>query len=469
MVPPLRWLLLASAVLLCCLPGVEASFFFPKLNPKTASKHWALLIAGSRGWANYRHQADIYHAYHLVRDGGVPLEHIIVMVADDIANNPENPKPGTVINRPGGRDVYTGVVKDYTGAEVTAANFLSVIAGDAKGMQGVGSGKVLATGPEDIVFIYFSDHGGVLSLGMPTEPHLQAADLVATLVAKAQQKGFLRMTIYVEACYSGSVFQGLLPNNLNIYVTTAANAEESSYATYCPPNSPYTTCLGDLYSVAFMENEDIVDKRETLQAQYEVVRRRASVNNTYDGGSHVMQYGTSNMATHAVGEFMGSLDERLQATKEELKKKPTLSSPTAAHPANTNVRQQDADLLHFFHKYLNAAGDDRFASLRRLHAEVGLRIWLEDTLNEVATALVGPERTAEVMLKAPARTPAVADVTCFSRAMGAWYRHCGDLTQYGLQFTQTFANLCNAGVAEDQVAHTLESVCRRALRLRPVV
>jgi hypothetical protein len=46
---------------------------------------------------------------------------------------------------------------------------------------------------------------------------------------------------------------------LNIYATTAANAEESSWGTYCPgeyPSPPpeYETCLGDLYSVAWMED-----------------------------------------------------------------------------------------------------------------------------------------------------------------------------------------------------------------------
>lgn len=27
--------------------------------------HWAVLVAGSNGWGNYRHQADVYHAYQV--------------------------------------------------------------------------------------------------------------------------------------------------------------------------------------------------------------------------------------------------------------------------------------------------------------------------------------------------------------------------------------------------------------------
>lgn len=28
--------------------------------------HWAVLVAGSQGWGNYRHQADALHAYHVL-------------------------------------------------------------------------------------------------------------------------------------------------------------------------------------------------------------------------------------------------------------------------------------------------------------------------------------------------------------------------------------------------------------------
>lgn len=60
----------------------------------------------------------------------------------------------------------------------------------------------------------------------------------------------------MESCLSGSMFEGLLPNNINVYATTASNAKEDSYATYCPDSlmKEYTTCLGDSYSVSWMED-----------------------------------------------------------------------------------------------------------------------------------------------------------------------------------------------------------------------
>ncbi|QHO30410.1 Vacuolar-processing enzyme [Arachis hypogaea] len=51
---------------------------------------WAILIAGSNGYWNYRHQADVCHAYQLLRKGGLKEENIIVFMYDDIAFNEEN-------------------------------------------------------------------------------------------------------------------------------------------------------------------------------------------------------------------------------------------------------------------------------------------------------------------------------------------------------------------------------------------
>ena len=42
------------------------------------------------------------------------------------------------------------------------------------------------------------------------------------------------MVLYIEACESGSMFEGLLPSNLGVYAVTASNSEESSWGTYCP-------------------------------------------------------------------------------------------------------------------------------------------------------------------------------------------------------------------------------------------
>ncbi|KAI5430481.1 hypothetical protein KIW84_034893, partial [Lathyrus oleraceus] len=72
---------------------------------------WALLVAGSNGYENYRHQADVCHAYQILKKGGLKDENIIVFMYDDIALHPDNPRRGVIINHPNGSDVYHGVPK----------------------------------------------------------------------------------------------------------------------------------------------------------------------------------------------------------------------------------------------------------------------------------------------------------------------------------------------------------------------
>jgi legumain len=89
---------------------------------------------------------------------------------------------------------------------------------------------------------------------------------------------FKEMVIYVEACEAGSMFEGLLRDDINVYALSAANAEESSWGTYCYPDdiigeTHINSCLGDTFSVSWMEDADKSNpKKETLQDQYLIVK-----------------------------------------------------------------------------------------------------------------------------------------------------------------------------------------------------
>lgn len=53
----------------------------------TSAANWAVLVAGSNGWYNYRHQSDVCHAYQILHKNGIPDSNIIVMMYDDLAQN----------------------------------------------------------------------------------------------------------------------------------------------------------------------------------------------------------------------------------------------------------------------------------------------------------------------------------------------------------------------------------------------
>jgi legumain len=73
---------------------------FVLLISLVACDKWAVLVAGSNTYSNYRHQADVYHSYQILKKNGFPQDRIITFAFDDIANNVKNPFKGKVFNKP---------------------------------------------------------------------------------------------------------------------------------------------------------------------------------------------------------------------------------------------------------------------------------------------------------------------------------------------------------------------------------
>ncbi|XP_057957454.1 vacuolar-processing enzyme-like [Malania oleifera] len=446
------------------LPSEASRFFHGGRNDAdetsdegSVGTRWAVLIAGSSGYWNYRHQSDVCHAYQILKKGGLKDENIIVFMYDDIAFNEENPRPGVIINNPQGADVYEGVPKDYIGEDVTVGNFLAVLLGNKTALTG-GSGKVVDSGPEDHIFVYYTDHGGPGVLGMPTGPYLYAKDLIDVLKKKHAAGTYQSLVFYLEACESGSIFEGLLPEGLNIYATTASNAVESSWGTYCPGESPspppeYDTCLGDLYSVAWMEDSDIHNlKTETLHQQYELVKKRTADPHSYYT-SHVMQYGDIGLSKDDLFQYIGTnpANENYTFVNEN-----SLHSPSKA------VNQRDADLLHFWDKYRKAPeGSPRKTKAQKEFLEaISHRMHIDETLTLVGKLLFGIERGPEVMgTVRPAGQPLVDDWDCLKTLVRTFETHCGSLSQYGMKHMRSFANICNAGIQMEHMAEASAQAC----------
>nr|AGC94758.1 vacuolar processing enzyme [Malus hupehensis] len=442
----------------------EASRFFGRgddapdqQDDGTVGTRWAVLIAGSNGYWNYRHQADICHAYQLLKKGGLKDENIVVFMYDDIAYNEENPRQGVIINSPHGSDVYEGVPKDYTGEDVTVNNFFAAILGNKTALTG-GSGKVVDSGPNDHIFIYYTDHGGPGILGMPTSPYIYANDLIEVLKKKHAAGTYRSLVFYLEACESGSIFEGLLPEGLNIFATTASNAEESSWGTYCPgeyPSPPpeYDTCLGDLYSVAWMEDSDVHNLRsETLHQQYELVKTRAANDNS-GSGSHVMQYGDVGLSKNNLFVYMGT---------NPANDNYTFLGENSLRPSSKAVNQRDADLLHFWHKYRKAPE----GSARKIQAQkdfveaMSHRMHIDQTMKLIGKLLFGIEKGPQVLNAVrPAGQPLVDDWDCLKTMVRSFETHCGSLSQYGMKHMRSLANICNAGMTQEQMAEASAQAC----------
>ncbi|KAJ6317155.1 hypothetical protein OIU76_012832 [Salix suchowensis] len=422
-------------------------------------KQWAVLVAGSAGYENYRHQADVCHAYQILKKGGLKDENIVVFMYDDIAFHVDNPRPGTIINKPFGHDVYAGVPKDYTGDNCTVDNLFAVLLGNKSALTG-GSGKVIDSGPNDNIFIYYADHGAPGLVGMPVGKDLYAKDLIEVFKKQREASSYKSMVFYLEACESGTMFEGLLPSNWSIYAVTAANGEESSYGVYCPefypyPPSEFSTCLGDVFSISWMEDSDLHDtSQETLQQQYEVVRRRTGFD--YEETSHVMQYGNMELSKELLSLYIGTnaADDNYTANSNNIEEYPS-RIPRA-------FDQREATLLHFLHKYQRAPdGSAKKVEAHRDLAGIHSHIrHVDRSINHIAAALFGDENAANAMeFVRPSGQPLVDDWDCFKELVRAYEKQCGGLSWYGKKYTRVIANMCNAGINVEQMIGASTGAC----------
>ncbi|XP_074341031.1 legumain-like [Apium graveolens] len=418
---------------------------------------WAVLVAGSNGYDNYRHQADVCHAYQILKKGGLKDENIVVFMFDDIAFNKLNPRKGVIINNPRGHDVYAGVPKDYTGKDLTAENLFAVILGDKSLVKG-GSGKVVDSGPNDRIFIYYTDHGGPGILGLPDDKLLYAKDLIDVLKKKHKAGTYKEMVIYVEACDSGSIFEGLLPDNMNIYVQTASNATEDSYGAYCPkdfgtlpfkdhpPPREYRTCLGDLFSVSWMEDSETHNlKHESIEQQYQKVKTRTS------GASHVMEYGTKEIHEEKVYLYQGF--------------NPSFKSNLAETTMRMNaIDQREADILFLWAMYKSSPknSDQRTEIMKQIRETMAQRRHVDDSISMIGKVLFETGNANSVLNSVrESGLPVVDDWDCLKSMVKTFEMHCGKLTQYGMKHTRAFANMCNNGVTSFEMEEACMTVCSK--------
>ncbi|KAK6024953.1 peptidase C13 family protein [Ostertagia ostertagi] len=225
-------------------------------QPAAEGEIHALLVAGSNGWYNYRHQADVGHAYHTLKRHGIADENIIVMMYDDIAKNQQNPYPGKMFNKPHGDNVYEGLKIDYKGSSVTPKNFLNILKGNASGVEG-GNGRVIESNPNDRIFVFFTDHGAVGLIAFPDEM-LTVKELNSALKWMHANNRYDQLVFYLESCESGSMFENVLKSNINVYAIPPAHSHIPIQGTFCE-NDMRLPCLGDLFSVNWMKDSDEED------------------------------------------------------------------------------------------------------------------------------------------------------------------------------------------------------------------
>eukprot|EP00708_Paratrimastix_pyriformis_P002640 GAFH01001391.1.p1 GENE.GAFH01001391.1~~GAFH01001391.1.p1 ORF type:complete len:430 (+),score=161.25 GAFH01001391.1:32-1321(+) len=409
-------------------------------------QNWALVVAGSNGYYNYRHQADAMHAYKMLREHGFDRNHLITMVYDDIANHPSNPIRGNIINFPGGPNVYSNDI-DYRGNTVTAENFLKILFGDKNAMHGVGSGRVIESGPDDNIFVFFSDHGAPGIISFPVGGYLHAADLINTITKMHDAKKYHQMLLYIEACESGSMFDGKLPADLHVFAATAANPTESSWACYWDDDR--NAYLGDTFAVTVLEDSDRADMAsETIGTQF----ARAKSLTTE---SHVMQYGDTAILALTLNNFLMGRSSYLP-----IKMIANAAPQPLPRASFDQVNSRDivlATLLRTLPK--QAPGSpEQAAHMAAIDAELAHRHTADRRTRALVHAVTGTGLHELSPRRMNALEPQVRD--CLPHAIAAYEAACGQFSDYSIDHVKTLAHLCELGVAPAEVAKSALKQCR---------
>ena len=384
---------------------------------------YAVLVAGSNTYSNYRHQSDIFHHYHILVDRGVKPKNIVVFAYDDIANNQRNPFPGQVFNHPDGSDVYAGVVIDYYGKDVTPENFIAVLTGDEKAVKKVDdrtTGKVLTSTSAD-----------------------ELNDALNTMHTKNMYK---ELVFYLESCHSGSMFENKLPTDINIYTTTAANPHESSYAEYCGGEAKVNgtsigSCLGDEYSCRFMEDIDARPGEElkswTMQQQYEYLVTAVK-------GSHVQQYGDTTIAQKSIYEFISQKSSKFyEWLRRSLRR---LSPMKESDPMKNKINNENHRLEWY-----------------RMQAESGNDLSAEEEYYDEIMAEGRVTKIFELFNKKfnlPKRNyEDKIDFDCYREVVKGYEDKCGTLIDRDFKFMTHIANFCTKGLNPKMAVRAFKTLC----------
>ena len=268
--------------------------------------NWAVVISPSTTWSNYRHQADAFAMYQTLRHHGYDDDHIVLIVEDNLYNNPNNKLPGQIFversDDPNVTDMFINddvrshAVVDYHFSQLTQNDVVDIMLG----RQSERLPHVIHPNSASNVFFFWSGHGGSYDgplWGNETAREYFGSKRVRDMADQMHaEKKYRRLMFCIETCFSG-IWGDALSGMPDVLVLTAANSIESSKA------DVHDSYLGVFLSNAFSrtfrrkvnDNPDI--------AIHDLYKELAKTTN----GSHVSIYNESNYGsvfTNTMGDYL---------------------------------------------------------------------------------------------------------------------------------------------------------------------
>lgn len=205
----------------------DAGISYPALTAQ-----YAVLVQGSNGWNNYRHQADVLSVYQMLKTKGFDDDHIILIIDKALASDAMNPEPGIIRAEDGGNDLLAGCSMDYDNADISPSDISNIL-------LGVKTDKTPVVLPKDAgqnVLLFWSGHGHNHANNGANElvwrnadvGRGMTADLLRQTISQMQQQGHYRkMFVLTEPCFSEAVITPLVGIPGVLAMSSAGTFEQS--------------------------------------------------------------------------------------------------------------------------------------------------------------------------------------------------------------------------------------------------
>ena len=199
-------------------------------NLPACTDHWAILISPSTTWANYRHQADVFAMYQLLKKHGYDDEHIIMIAEDNLANCKENTvHSGEMFVEINGENIHKDARVDYHFSDLNRQDLSDIMLGKTSERLPT----VLNTSEGSDILFFWSGHGGEGDgplWGNEDAEYYFGSQTMKQIVETMHKEGkYRRMMFAIETCFSG-IWGEALSGIPDIITITAANSYEPSKA-----------------------------------------------------------------------------------------------------------------------------------------------------------------------------------------------------------------------------------------------
>jgi len=249
--------------------------FVQKATQQGHTNNWAVLVDTSRFWFNYRHVANVLSIYRSVKRLGIPDSQIILMVADDMACNPRNPRPATVFNNQNQHiDVYGDDVEvDYRGYEVTVENFIRLLTGRVP--EHTPRSKRLLTDAGSNVLIYMTGHGGDGFLKFQDSEEVTNIELADAFEQMWSKRRYHEIFFMIDTCQAASMYEKFYSPNI-LAVASSLVGEDSLSHHVDPAIGVYIIDRYTYYALEFLEKVERGSKK-TMGEFLEVCPKRLCI------------------------------------------------------------------------------------------------------------------------------------------------------------------------------------------------